>query len=59
MPSCRRYLTPVPCIFIAPSKYRTDRLSPTAEFYVGGHQIELTDRWPHLGHIIDNNSDDR
>jgi hypothetical protein len=47
------------CIFIAPSKYRTDRLSPTPEFYVGGHQIEFTDRWPHLGHIIDNNSDDQ
>jgi hypothetical protein len=47
------------CTFIAPSKYRTDRLSPTPEFYVGGHQIEFTDHWPHLGHIIDNNSDDQ
>jgi hypothetical protein len=46
-------------IFIAPSKYRTDRFSPTPEFYVGGHQIEFTDHWPHLGHIIDNNSDDQ
>jgi hypothetical protein len=46
-------------IFIAPSKYRTDRLSPTPKFYIGGHQIEFIDRWPHLGHIIDNNSDDR
>jgi hypothetical protein len=40
-------------------KYKTDRLSPTSEFYVGGHLIEFTDRWPHLGHIIDNNSDDQ
>jgi hypothetical protein len=46
------------CIFIAPSKYRTDRLSPIPEFYVGGHRIENTDHWPHLGHIIDNNSDE-
>jgi hypothetical protein len=46
-------------LFIAPSKYRTDRLSPTSEFYAGGHQIEFTDHWPHLGHIIHDNSDDQ
>jgi hypothetical protein len=47
------------CIFIAPSKYRTDRSSPIPEFYVSGHRTEYTDHWPHLGHIIDNNSDDQ
>jgi hypothetical protein len=43
--------------FIAPSKYRTDRLSPISEFYVVGDHTEYTDHWLHLGHIIDNSDD--
>jgi hypothetical protein len=36
------------CIFIAPSEYRTARLSPIPEFYEGGYHIEYTDHWLHL-----------
>jgi hypothetical protein len=47
------------CLFIAPSNYRIEKFSQNPEFYVGGHRIEYTAQWPHLGHKIASNADDQ
>lgn len=48
------------CIRFAPKKCgRSLSLSATPTFYVNNHVIEYVDQWPHLGHVISSDLDDK
>ena len=48
------------CLIIKPYGTKTKMSSESNPlFYVGGSEIEIVDHWPHLGHIISKNCDDK
>jgi hypothetical protein len=46
------------CLIIQPSHRACNCVLPNPTFYIGGNTIEIVDRWPHLGHVIDDRCND-
>jgi hypothetical protein len=47
------------CIFIAPAKYNPTSFSSSPLFTREGQRMEYVSQWPHLGHTLLQNSNDR
>jgi hypothetical protein len=47
------------CLYFAPHAKQCRSQGPLPLFSVGGQLVEYVDEWPHLGHIISSNFDDK
>jgi hypothetical protein len=47
------------CLYVSPARYRVSSSSPNPSFTIQGQHIDYVSQWPHLGHILMNDIDDR